>query len=396
MFPRDYTDYKIISDTPAEGDDFRTIDLSQPDVAKVCPHCDCADFIKKGRETREVRDITHRGEKVILNINVQRYQCRRCGKKFYGPLPHSVPQNKNVSTDLLDYMVDYFIESQELEEVTTIASVAEKFGESPATIAFGLKRRIDIEQRKIESLHPCISLIAYPFSYGNNLCYALWGYDDDNIPLLYDIRSSYDGTDVKTFLEAHPFEEYDPMAAFADLTKDVLMALHVPFKNLPKGMVAEIGVLKELFYNNINEFRDCNKIKFNSEIDKVLSALECHVFRDNNSTGIDNWVKKHKTSHLSDAFTTFLERVEAASNECRIGMQYDLHEYTPTEQMDFIMHFRENNVPFEEMRYTVLNSPAMKNDESIPLALLMLSYYEEKVHGFCVNLNELNGLYPRE
>lgn len=397
MFPRDYKDYKIVNDTPAHEATFRTIEIMQPDVAKVCPHCDGIDFIKKGREQREVRDITQDGGKAILNIKLQRYQCRRCGTKFSGPLPHSVPQNKNVSTDLSEFMVDYFIESQEIGAATTITSVAEIFGESPATITSSLKRRMDAVQKHIETLHPCVALIAYPFLYENNRCYALWGYDDSGNPILYDIRSPYEGDDVKAFLEAHPFEdEYDPMGAFADLTKDVLLALHVPFKHLLKGMVAEVGVLRELFYDTIDDFRESNNIKFNSEIDKALDELECHIIQDRDSKGINAWLEKYKNRKPSEAFEAFLEKIVKASDECRIGMQYDLKEYTPSEKMNFILHFRKNNIPFDEMRYIVLNSPAMKNDEDIPLIYLMLGYYEGKISNFCVNLDELNRLYPIE
>jgi transposase len=65
------------------------IDIETDPKKLKCSHCQSRDVIKRGAETREIKEAPMGLRQVILRAKVQRLGCKNCGKVLQEKLPYA-------------------------------------------------------------------------------------------------------------------------------------------------------------------------------------------------------------------------------------------------------------------------------------------------------------------
>lgn len=435
MYPNHWNRYKVESDQPASDGQPRSIELVQPVTERTCKFCDYIDITTKGNgRTRTIYDIDSTGNRVDITIKLQEYQCKVCKRRFLGRLPSCVDGENNISKDLVDCMVDEFMDTATLTGTPAYHTITTKYGVSAKVFSDGLAKRMEKAKKRIRSLQPCTIFSIYPFDYGQQRCCALWGYDNKERPILYDIQCGYQADLVRKYLSDHPFQFREtPINAYADLSPDILMAISQVLypkeyeqcikesefdrkcgsnqsidessEDLHKVYCAHsVGVLRILLRDNIVRFRDNQNSslgRLRKPFEECLSQLEMRVTDDsfgaaNFDMFLNLWQKHAESSGTASLIAPLYKDLRKAAPACKVGLSIGTDICNPMPYMKFIGTFYSKQYSFEEMCYIVLNCDATRNNQKIRFQTLMQHSYDPTpagdVYRFYTDLEELNKL----
>lgn len=440
MWPKDYKDFIIEEDIPASGTSYRTVTIKQCPTARTCPECDYIHLSKKGHtKPRTIRDVDKAGNKVIINARLQNYQCKDCGKTFTGQLPSCVPEGHIISSDLVDCMVDEFLDEIDLKRAPQMSEISKKYGEHIDTLSNGLTKRITSAKKIIKSMQICHTFILHPFKYGKKQCCALWGLDNRDKPILYDLQEGYVAESIASFLTAHPFAaRVMPISAFADLSADILLMLSKQLfpedyaYQIQKAATAQkrsvskqpedkselveeltlagsVGVTRALFADNIQSHRQyiLSKKKLGTLRKPFGECMdELYLIVTDDSIDRTKFGYKRNRWFQTIADTKLKEDVEELNNSilrvmsaCELGMDTSLEELNPTEPMQFIRDCYNNQYTFSEMCYLVMTCSATRCNPETSFKKYMQRGYipssAEGVYNFYTDLEELNAQFSK-
>ena len=448
MFPRDYEkDFEEVGEHYIGKDGLRHIHLKAVTDPEVCPYCKRSNIRRNGTYSRKgVRDITPSKECVILSFTLRRYVCRDCSAEkkaatgedsivtFSTKLPACIPEDDKVSADVIDAVVQKIAEDR-----VTMSAAAEAFHIAESTASEQIEIRRKAAEKEFESWKPADTILIYPFHYNvtskdkkgkkirtaGERC-AILGVTG-NRAMLYTILNNAEEDTILSTIRAIPFEEETiPVLLLTDYPRPKLhKEVPVIYKDIDLGIVRtfsfermeklrqqkwnakvsaeleyDLLALKRIFavhcYDPINdEFMPLDME--DDEIDSILENFSKHTITEKDvkktfNQMLELW-KDNLSKHTRAPLTGLYELMKANADGIAMGLLYERSEYDPAGLLRFLNNCRSNCIDFEELPSWLALIAGVHNKENITaLQMLSSSYVPQPIHGFYIDLNELNAL----
>jgi transposase-like protein len=434
LYPNDY--YKNFDQndtTQRDADGLLHVELFSITNEKKCPNCGGSKIKKIGfRERKGFIDIIQEGNPVEITFKLQRYLCHDCAKRkkvtqsksikttFTSDcLPPCIEKNKQFSTDMVDAIVKKVAGNR-----MTIAEAADSMHVSAASVSDIIAKHRKAALEQVVTLEPADVLIVYPFKYGNSERCAILGVAG-NRPMLYTILNNCKKKSVQDYLTKTAFD--DKSAPCVLLTDYPRPGIHKFLSDLYNE--GDIGILRESTFQKMKALRDKHLDRETSvELNKALEELGCIItgyfydtyndeyipidmenddfyeflsdhninlgkaVRQNFNIMLQNWwdnLSKEMQQILKDIFDGLVANEEKIAT----GLMYKLSYYDPAVILQCIEKLRRNRVPFNDLLSWLTLVAGVYNKEKITaVQMLSCSYIPKPIHGFYIDLNELNSL----
>ena len=451
MFPRDYEkDFEEVGERFIDKDGLTHIHLRAITDPAVCPRCKRSNIHRNGTYTRKgVKDITPSKEIVVLSFQLRRYLCDDCsaektvetGKKssftFSTALPNCIPEDDKVSAHVIDAVVQKIA-----EERVSMEAAAEAFHIAQSSASQQIEERRKAAVKSFKTWKPADTVLIYPFQYaattkdakGNEShkvgerC-AILGVVG-NRAMLYAILDNSDEETILEKIKAIPFDEDTiPVLLLTDYPRPKLHK-EVPqiYKDIELGIVRtfsfermeklrqqswnaktaheleyDLLALKRIFavhcYDPINdEFMPIDME--DEDIDELLENYSRHTTKEIDQSDVKKtfsqmlelW-KDNLSKHTKDALSGLYELMKTNAKGIAIGLLYEREEYDPAGLLKFLEHCRKNRISFKDLPSWLALVAGVHNKENVTaLQMLSSSYEPQPIHGFYIDLNELNAL----
>lgn len=434
MYPNDY--YKNFDQNGKEtrdADGLLHVELFSITNETKCPHCGGSNIKKIGfREKKGFMDITPEGNPVEITFKLQRYVCHDCAERKKATqsksvkttftsdcLPPCIKKNKQISTDMVDAIVKKVAGNR-----MTIADAADSMHVSAASVSDIISKHRKAAFKQVVTLEPADTLLVYPFDYGGSERCAIIGVIDRR-PMLYAILNECTATCVNKYLSKTSFE-WD-CVPFISLTDYPRPKLYKVLSDLYED--CDIGILRESTLKKMKALREQSwNIKdaalLDLELQELGRILTAHFYDatsdefvpidlQNNDfyeflseedlefekvtgkafgTMLRNWwenVSEDIRKHLQDIYDGLVANEEQVNR----GLKYNESLYSPSILLQCIEKLRRNRVPFKDLLSWLALVAGVHNNEKITaVEMLSSSYVPKPIHGFYMDLNELNAL----
>lgn len=434
MYPNDYyKNFEEIGDSVRDADGLLHVELLSISEETKCPHCGGTKIKKIGfREKKGFMDITPEGDPVEITFKLRRYICEDCAEEkkrsqskekkttFTADcLPTCVRKNKQISTDMVDAIVQKVADDR-----MTIADAADSMHVSAASVSDIISKHRKAALEQVVKLEPADVLIVYPFNYGQSERCAILGVLG-NRPMLYTILTNCQKKSVQDYLTQTAFDaDWDPCVSLTDYPRP---GIHKFLSDLYKE--CDIGILRESTFQKMKALRDKHLDReTGGELHEALTALSriitAHFYDTNNGEFVtidlenddfyefladqnynlgkdvrrnfnimlQNWwdnLSKEMQQILKDIFDGLVANEEKIAT----GLMYKHSYYDPSVILQCIEKLRRNRVPFEDLMSWLALVAGVHNKEKITaVEMLSSSYVPKPIHGFYIDLNELNAL----
>lgn len=442
MYPRDYYGKfdevgESFTTTNDAGDKLLHVELESIVEEKKCQHCGGTNIKRIGFRKKEgFMDVTGEGNPVEITFRLQRYMCHDCTARRAAEtnettqkkiattftsecLPDCIKKHGKISTDVVDTAIN-----KVARERISIAAAAESLHVSPGTVSGIIKKQRTAALKMVKTVVAPDVLIIYPFFYGKKERCAVIGVLG-NRPMLYGLLSGSTASRVRTFLNRKKFEgKFNPTASLTDYPRPKMHAL---LTELYAGTT--IGILRESTFQRMKALRDQSwdaktSLKLDQELAELGQILSAHFYDSESgeffpideqnddfyeflsendidlgkevktsfSTMFNNWwntLPAELQPHLKDIH----DGIEANAEKIAQGIQFKHSKYDPATLLQYIEKLKSNHVPFDDLRSWLLLAVGVHNKENITaVQMLSSSYVPQPIHGFYIDLNELNAL----
>lgn len=439
MYPRDYYDrFEEIGESYKDGKGLLHVELESITEETRCQHCGGTNIKRIGFRKKEgFMDVTGEGAPVEITFRLQRYLCHDCTAKRAAEtnadaqkkiqttftaecLPDCIKKNRKISTDV----VDAIIKKVAIERVS-IAAAAEDLHVAASTISDIISKQRKAALEKVATVEAPDVLIVYPFDYGQKERSAILGVLGER-PMLYAILDDCRPSTVRKYLTDTKFEGgFNPSTALTDYPR---VKLHRDFAALYPN--TSVGILREATFAKMREIRNQSwSRKMALEVDYALmelgKLLSVYFYDEDNDEFIpidianDDFyenlayeedvdvfelVMKSFRMKLSAWWAGLSETMRAELDELHNtiignrykvveGLMYSHAQYDPAVLLQCIHKCNKNHVPFKDLMSWLALAAGVHNKENITAPqMLSCSYVPKPIHGFYIDLNELNAL----
>ena len=434
MYPKDYYyNFDEIGDSVVDADGVLHVELLSISEETKCPFCGGSNIKKIGfRKKKGFMDITAEGAPVEITFKLQRYICEDCAEKKKANenskvqttftadcLPDCIRKNKQISTDMIDAIV-----KKVAREHMSIADTADSMHVSAASVSDIISKHRKAAMEQISTLEAADTLIIYPFDYSKKERCAIIGVLNRH-PILYTILKDCEASSVRMYLKKTPFElGHFPDSSLTDYPRPKLYKV---LSDLYDG--CEFGILRESTLKRMKELRDkswsaADSVELDFALEDLGRILTAHfydvsaeefvpidlnnndfyeflserdlAFNDLTFEALDvmlqNWwsdLSPNMKHHLKDIFDGLVTNIEKVN----VGLEYNESLYSPSVLLQCIEKLRRNRVPFNDLLSWLALVAGVHNKEQITAVEMFTSSYVPKpIHGFYIDLLELNAL----
>lgn len=136
------------------------------------------------------------------------------------------------------------------------------------------------------------------------------------------------------------------------------------------------------------------------DIDSMLESYSNHTFAEvdqrtvkkNFSQMLELW-KDNLPEHTRAPLSELYELMKANADGIAMGLLYERSEYDPAGLLKFLERCRSNCIDFDELPSWLALIAGVHNKENVSaMQMLSSSYVPQPIHGFYIDLNELNAL----
>lgn len=443
MFPHDYYGkFDEIKESYTDKDGLLHVELESKTEEIKCRHCGGTNIKRIGFRKKEgFMDVTGEGAPVEITFRLQRYMCHDCTarraaetdaeaqKKISNTftaecLPDCIKKNRKISTDI----VDAIIKKVAIERVS-IAEAAEKLRVAPATVSDIIAKQRKAALERVATIEAPDVLIVYPFNYGQKERSAILGVLG-NRPMLYAILDDCRPSTVRKYLTKTKFEGgFNPSTALTDYPR---VKLHRDFAAMYPN--ASVGILREATFVKMREIRNQSWTrKMALEADEALMELgrlmSVYFYDEDNDEFIaidltnddfyENLAYKEDVDVYELVMKSFRMKLSAwwaglskamraefeelhntiIGNRYKVveGLMYSHAQYDPAVLLQCIHKCNKNHVPFKDLMSWLALATGVHNKENLTaVQMLSSSYIPQPIHGFYIDLNELNALLDAE
>ena len=437
MFPRDYYGrFDEIGDSYKDDEGLLHVELESVTEETRCQHCGSTNIKRIGFRKKEgFMDVTGEGAPVEITFRLQRYMCHDCTaqraaetneavqKKIATTftsncLPGCIKKHGKISTDVVDTAI-----KKVARERVSIAAAAKSLHVSPGTVSKIIADQRDAALADI-TLAPPDVLIIYPFFYGKKERCAIIGVLEDR-PMLYDILPGSTATSVRKYLTEKEFEgKFKPSTSLTDYPRP---KMHSLMTELYEGTA--IGILRESTFQRMKALRDQSwDFKTSLALDQKLAELgqilsahfhdpesgeffpidelndDFYEYLSYNNMDLGNEVDKSfgimfyswwdtLSEDMQKILKNIYDGIEANRRAISVALMYTHRQYDPVTLLQYIEKLKSNHVPFKDLMSWLMLAVGVYNKENISAQkMLSSSYVPQPIHGFYIDLNELNAL----
>lgn len=439
LFPRDYySKFDEIGEPNTDKDGLLHVELESITEEIKCQHCGGTNIKRIGFRKKEgFIDVTGEGAPVEITFRLQRYMCHDCTtrraeetdaeaqKKIQTTfttecLPDCIKKNKKISTDVVDTAI-----SKVVRERISIADAAKSLHVSPGTVSQIISDQRTAALAMVKTLEAPDVLMAYFFNYGGKERCAILGTLGKR-PMLYEILDNGQASSIRTYLTEKHFEDnYLPSVMLTDYPRAVHHKdLLTMYPDTPIGIFRESTFKKmKALHNQSWDIDTSNRINnIMLELGRILSA---HFYDHQNdefvqidltNEDIYEYLAEEEDSDprfvAEEAFKKMFnawwdsvddeikprlqelhDNIEKNQSKILEGLFYTHRQYDPAVLLQCIEKLRSNHVPFKDLLSWLMLVVGVYNKEHVSaLHMLSSSYVPQPIHGFYIDLNELNAL----
>lgn len=439
MYPFDYCDeFEEVGDSYKDKDKLLHVELESITEETRCPHCGGTNIKRIGFRKKEgFMDVTSEGAPVEITFRLQRYLCHDCTAKRAAEsnedvkkkikttfpsdcLPDCIKKNRKISTDIVDAII-----KKVATERVSIAAAAKEFHVAAATVSDIISKQRAAALKKVETVEAPDVLIVYPFDYGQKERSAILGVLGER-PMLYAILDDCKPSTVRKYLTNTGFEGgFNPTTALTDYPR---VKLHRDFAALYPN--ASVGILREATFTKMREIRNQSwSRKMSVEVDDALMELgklmSVYFYDADNDEFIpidmtkddfyENLAYKEDADVFELVMKSFRMKLSAwwaglseamraefdelhntiIGNRYKVveGLMYSHAQYDPAVLLQCIHKCNKNHVPYKDLMSWLALAAGVHNKENFTAEqMLCSSYVPQPIHGFYIDLNELNAL----
>lgn len=437
MFPRDYySKFDEINDSYKDHDGLLHVELESITEETICQHCGSTNIKRIGfRKKDGFMDVTGEGAPVEITFRLQRYLCHDCTARrtaetdeterkkkpttfTAGCLPDCIKKNRKISTDIIDTVIQKVARKR-----MSIAAAAESLHVSPGTVSDIINKQRTAALKDITLAPPDVLLI-YPFYYGKKERCAIIGVLESR-PMLYDILPGSTAASVRKYLTKNKFDgNYNPRVSLTDYPRPKMHGLLTKLYER-----SNIGILRESTFQRMKALRDQSwDAKTSLALDQALAALgdifsahfydspngefypidelndDFYEYLSYNNMDLGNEVDKcfgimfyswwdTLSKDMQKILKNIYDGIEANRRAISVALMYPHRKYDPVALLQYIEKLKSNHVPFKDLMSWLMLAVGVYNKENISAQkMLSSSYVPQPIHGFYIDLNELNAL----